>query len=59
MVYMLLYGEYVSVLFKNLNNMTPCTQIDATKQNLDYEMTFFRFTSNGEDPYPFSSTLQG
>jgi hypothetical protein len=59
MVYMLLHDEYIAVSFKNLNDETPCTQIDVTRENLDYEVNFLHFNSNGEDHDPFSSTLRG
>jgi hypothetical protein len=58
---MLLHSEYVVTSFKKFKwrDTMYTVRCNKTKQNLDYEMTFFYFTWNGEDPNPSSCTLRG
>jgi len=42
-IYVTIYGKYVVILFKFLNDMVPCKLLNATKQNLYRKMVHLYF----------------
>jgi hypothetical protein len=42
-IYVTIYGKYVVILFKFLNDIVPCKLLNATKQNLYHKMVHLYF----------------